>query len=145
MTMNVDSHLTHEQLQAYREQRLPEAELRAASDHIARCAQCRERTSVADAEIVASYERLQGALLGGSHLENSDFAMYADRTASREVRERIEAHARHCDDCAGEIAAYQDLRRQIDDASPPIVASNARPPLRERVSRLFTGSIWRFG
>jgi anti-sigma factor RsiW len=100
--------------------------------------------ALSDDEFLASYERLQAALLGGSHFEPNDFARYVDGAASAGERERIEEHARECVECTAEIAAYQELRGQIQAASLPAIAAE-QPSIREKLSRFFAVSGWRLG
>jgi hypothetical protein len=137
----VDAHLTDDQLKAYRERRLRGGDFRAASDHIARCSHCESRMS-GSTGIAASYERLHAALLDEEHLAQQEFAAYADGTATEEDRERIAAHARDCAECAAEIAAYRELRRQIEGQNLASGALN-RPSIREQVAKLLARPGWR--
>ena len=94
------------------------------------------------AETAASYERLHTALLEDAHLGYEDFAAYVDGATRGVDRERIESHAQGCAECAAEVLAYRELRRQIESEQADTRAATKAPSM-EWLARLFAGPAWR--
>jgi hypothetical protein len=109
------AHLSDAQIRAYRERSLAAAELLSASEHIAGCENCRTRISEPEQLWggVRAMRRELRAAASAAHLSSEEMAAYTDRTMAAGERESVEAHARECPSCAGDLAEIRMLRSEI--------------------------------
>jgi hypothetical protein len=99
-------------MEQYRERTLPFAELIAADDHLAECADCREHLGAAAslapaASAAAALRRDLQASLRPEHISYEQLAAYVDREADAVEREVVESHLSHCSHC---VEQYEELR-----------------------------------
>jgi anti-sigma factor ChrR (cupin superfamily) len=112
------AHLSDAQIRAYRERSLAAAELLSVSEHIGECGSCRTRISEPEqlwGGVRAMRQELRAAA-SAAHLSYEEMAAYTDRTMASGERERVEAHARECSSCAGDLAEIRMLRSEIGES-----------------------------
>ena len=118
-------HLSETQLENYRLRRAPDAEMAAAAEHLAGCAECRGTL----------LRRRAGALIAGlaevrpSHLTFEELEAYVDGRASAGERELVESHAEWCESCAGQLRMLERCA-ELTRSEPP------RPELPGEHTRL---------
>jgi hypothetical protein len=106
-------HLSDERIDAYARRTLAPADLLAADDHLAECADCRARAAARAGAASALDGLLADLRAGDAHLGEADVADHvAGRTGAR--ASAIDAHLRACPTCAREVA---DLRVWAGDRS----------------------------
>jgi hypothetical protein len=109
-------HLSQQQVEGYRQQRLAAAELIGVDDHLAACAACRQRLEAAlPATTVSLYSDWQAAAetLPAPHLTFEQIAAHIDETLSSTERQFVADHLVSCAQCAH---AADDLRVFTDEA-----------------------------
>lgn len=134
------THLSDEQIRAYRERSLGAAELIEASQHIGGCESCRARLAPRD-EMTGRVIQVQATLakIDSAHLSYDELEAYVDGVMEAADRETLEAHTRGCRPCAEDLAEIQSLRREL-----PVSPSNrARRPRRAEFWSTLLG--WRGG
>ena len=136
-------HLTETQLDDFAAQRLAAENLSALTQHLAECAECRQRAVLREP---ALYPALHHAVLAEEkpvHLAFEQLADFVDGRLAGEAQQFARDHLSHCQQCG---AAAEDLRafsRQIADelAVERTPAINAPPSLREKL-RAFFATSW---
>jgi hypothetical protein len=104
-------HLTQEQCERYASLSMTPNELLTADDHLAECAQCRDRISVGipiTEQIAGVQADLTHASSAPSHLPFDIMLLYLDDQLGSADREVASSHILNCPGCAGEM---EDLRR----------------------------------
>lgn len=110
-------HLNLEQFARLRAGRLAGADLLAADDHLASCAQCRDNLQMAPAaaEMWTDLDRQYRAasLAAESHVTFDNLRAYVDGNASPADRMRLETHLLECEDCRAEARDLKSFAAQL--------------------------------
>jgi hypothetical protein len=123
MMMVAATHLTDAEIDQFRRRQLPADGLVRFADHLASCADCRERVAAKD-DAPASIAALQTGLGIGDddHLSEEDVQAFAGGGLDEERRAAISAHLAECPACAGEtrdLSAFAaDFQRSARSRSP---------------------------
>lgn len=110
-------HLTQKQIEDYSRNRLPAAELLAASDHLDQCEMCRERVA-AGLDVDATFfawreEALAENGNAHAHLTSEQTAEYVDKNLSGEELQVVNDHLSSCEQCAFAVDDLRAFRNQI--------------------------------
>jgi hypothetical protein len=120
--MSGTEHLTGEAIEHYRARQSSVAEVLAAQNHVAACAECRARLKAAveaDAAILSmrhltAQPGAQDTSEAESHLPYEQLALYVDDKLDEVEREIADSHLSFCGDCAADLA---DLRQYVELAA----------------------------
>jgi len=139
-------HLTQKQVEDYSRNRLPAAELPAASDHLDQCEVCRERVE-AGLNVDAAFFALREQAFAengnpSAHLTSEQSADYVDRNLSGEELQVVTDHLSSCEHCAFAVDDLRAFRNQIAPSldrefGPTSVAPATQDSWRERFVSLF--------
>jgi predicted anti-sigma-YlaC factor YlaD len=119
-------HVTAQQIEQYRNKRMPPQDLLDFSRHLGQCSQCRSQLS--------NSERVSGLLTGlaaaakaPEHLSYDQMAAYVDSKAGDIDREIVESHAEMCARCAAELRDLAAFATTLaGEAEPEPVLSHWR-------------------
>jgi anti-sigma factor RsiW len=111
---NSSSHLSADQIDRFRANQLDPSELAQVGLHASVCSEC--RFALKGDTAAAAGKRMLAML--SIHLTEGELAAIADGTADARERERIEAHARSCEDCAIELDVYHDMAKLRNRPQP---------------------------
>ncbi len=137
--MSATEHLTGEAIELYRTRRFSAAEALATQNHVAACADCRDRLAAAvEADSALLSLRNQMArdddFVADSHPPYEQLALYVDGGLDEVEREIVDSHLSFCADCADDLA---DLRGYEG------LASSAELESATHVVPAETSSTWR--
>lgn len=142
-------HLTQKEIEDYTRNRLPAAELLAASDHLDQCDVCRERVE-AGFDVDAAFFALREDVFAengnaSAHLTSEQTAEYVDRNLSNEALQVVTDHLSSCDQCAFAVDDLRAFRNQIApsldrDYGPTPVVPASQSSWRQKFASLFRGS-----
>lgn len=113
-------HLSPVQIENYRQRKLAPNELLSVGDHLAACAECRQRTETAlsyGAGEVALYAQLSAEADALSHLNFEQSAGYVDGLLTGDERWMVKDHLASCAQCA---MAADDLRAFRNEIAPEL-------------------------
>jgi anti-sigma factor RsiW len=136
------AHLSQEQIEDYSQNRLPGAELLAASDHLGECEACRARVE-AGLDVDAAFfavreEAFDGNGNAGAHLSSEQTAEYVDRNLAGDELQFVTDHLSSCEQCA---FAVEDLRAFRNQIAPSLDRkygpAQVRPVVRESWGQRF--------
>jgi anti-sigma factor RsiW len=110
-------HLTQKQIEDFAQNRLPAAELLAASDHLDGCEVCRTRVE-AGVNIDEAFFALRDEAFAengnaGAHLTSEQTAEYVDRNLSGDELQFVTDHVSGCEQCAFAVADLRAFRNEI--------------------------------
>lgn len=133
--MSVTEHLTGEAIELYRTRRASAAETLAAQNHVAACADCRERLAAAveaDSALLSLRNQMsQDDDFGAdSHLPYEQLALYVDGGLDEVEREMADSHLSFCADCADDLADLRGYGRLASSAElkPAVHVAPAEAP-----------------
>lgn len=109
-------HLTEQQIESFRQRKMPPEGLLTAHQHLAVCEMCRERLSppVQVAFAAAAFEReLQQADAEDEHLLYQQLSGYVDDELGGIDREIVESHLETCAECAAEVSDLREFKSTI--------------------------------
>jgi hypothetical protein len=115
----MSQHLSSEQLARYRNRQSTPEELGLLDEHLAGCADCRER--------LFSAGRVRDALQGGSlvgqpaeeeHLSYEQLEAFVDEESSRAETQRVQAHVAACRLCAEELQDLRTFKTELTHTDP---------------------------
>src|SRR5215469_17798955 len=154
-------HLSDLDLERYRVQRMPRAELLASDDHLSACNECIQRlrfaaeSSSALASIEASlFKRVESKI---EHLSFEQMANLVDGELTEPDREVFDAHLDYCDQCSEEIRdlfmdkaaisacdrAYAPASSHVHESRPnegPHASADKHLGFREKLSVLWSAA-----
>lgn len=139
-------HLTQKEIEDYSRNRLPAAELLAASDHLDQCEACRERVE-AGLDVDAAFFALREEAFAengnaSSHLTSEQTAEYVDKNLSGEELQIVTDHLSSCEQCVFAVDDLRGFRNQIApsldrDYGPTRFAPATPSSWREKFVSLF--------
>lgn len=134
--MSVTEHLTGEAIELYRTRRFSAAEAVAAQNHVAACADCRDRLAAAveaDSALLSLRNQMvpDDDFVANSHLPYEQLALYVEGALDEVEREIADSHLSFCEDCAADLA---DLRQYVRLAASVELKPAARPTRDESPS-----------
>jgi hypothetical protein len=142
-------HLSQEIIEQYRQRSLPAAELIAADDHLAACAECRQRLDAAyPAQAVQSVsssfvrELREAAAARPEHLRYEQLAAYVDKELDGADRELVESHLSHCQRCAEEMTELRAFAAELSVYPDKQYAPAAEPKLLEKAGAASLVQWW---
>lgn len=133
--MNSRQHLTAETIERYGAKKSSPAEFLAASDHLAACAECRQKLEFA-VSAQAAFAGLQSQFAALSdedftHLPYEQLALYVDGKMDSVEREIADSHLAVCENCREDLA---DLRGFQMIATASAQNALAQTPNRQTIS-----------
>jgi hypothetical protein len=139
-------HLTQKQIEDFAQNRLPAAELLAASDHLDACEVCRTRVE-AGVNIDEAFFALRDEAFAengnaGAHLTSEQTAEYVDRNLSGDELQFVTDHVSGCEQCAFAVADLRAFRNEIAPSLDREYGSGQVTPVvreswRQRFASLF--------
>jgi anti-sigma factor RsiW len=139
-------HLTQKQIEDFAQNRLPAAELLAASDHLDACEACRTRVE-AGVNIDEAFFALRDEAFAengnaGAHLTSEQTAEYVDRNLSGDELQFVTDHVSGCEQCAFAVADLRAFRNEIAPSLDREYGSGQVTPVvreswRQRFASLF--------
>lgn len=110
-------HLTQKQIEDYSQNRLPAAELLAASDHLEACEACQARVE-SGVNVDAAFFALRDEAFAdndndGAHLTGEQTAEYVDKNLSGDELQFVTDHVSSCEQCAFAVADLRAFRNEI--------------------------------
>ena len=143
-------HLTQKQIEDYAQNRLPAAELLAASDHLEACEACRARVE-AGVNLDAAFFAVRDEAFAengnaGAHLTNEQAAEYVDKNLSGDELQFVSDHVSSCEQCAFAVADLRAFRNEIAlsldrDYGPAQVTPVARESAWQRFTTRIRASL----
>lgn len=107
---------------------LTEQELDQLDQHLAGCADCRQRVA---GRIQLSPQLASFVLFGdappASHIDDDQFADYFDGTLDADQMAILESHVWACDDCRKEFDSFKQMRGISDAVTPPAIVTVPPP------------------
>jgi hypothetical protein len=139
-------HLTQKQIEDFAQNRLPAAELLAASDHLDACEACRTRVE-AGVNIDEAFFALRDEAFAENsnpieHLTSEQTAEYVDRNLSGDELQFVTDHVSGCEQCAFAVADLRAFRNEIAPSLDREYGSGQVTPVvreswRQRFASLF--------
>jgi hypothetical protein len=139
-------HLTQKQIEDFAQNRLPAAELLAASDHLDACEVCRTRVE-AGVNIDEAFFALRDEAFAENgnpieHLTSEQTAEYVDRNLSGDELQFVTDHVSGCEQCAFAVADLRAFRNEIAPSLDREYGSGQVTPVvreswRQRFASLF--------
>lgn len=139
-------HLTQKQIEDYSRNRLPAAELLAASDHLDQCEACRERVE-SGLDVNAAFFALREEAFAengnaSAHLTSEQTAEYVDKNLAGEDLQAVTDHLSGCEQCVFAVEDLRAFRNQIAPSldreyGPTPVVTATHSSWRERFTSLF--------
>ena len=106
-------HLNEHEVSLYRTRSLTAQHMLRASNHLAKCEQCRARIA-SPIETYVSVQKirltLEAGLASSDHLTYQDQAAYTDGDLRETDVQRVRRHLKQCKQCAGEMRKIQSLK-----------------------------------
>ena len=141
-------HLSQKQIEDYSRNRLPAAELLAASDHLDACEACRARVEAGVNDDAAFFALRDEAFAdngnASAHLTSEQTAEYVDKNLSGDELQYVTDHVSSCEQCAFAVDDLRAFRNQIapslDREYGPL---NVTPVVRESSWRQRFASLFR--
>lgn len=131
----MSEHLSKETVASLLSRQLQPNELPAASQHLSRCAECRQQLSAArnlEASTKFLAHDLQGSVQADDpHLNYELLEGYVDQTLPQAERQRVTGHLETCDSCAQEIEELRVLGKNLS-SYPQVTSVAAAAPLPQR-------------
>ena len=141
-------HLSQKQIEDYSRNRLPAAELLAASDHLDACETCRAHVAAGMNDDAAFFALRDEAFAdngnASAHLTSEQTAEYVDKNLSGDELQYVTDHVSSCEQCAFAVDDLRAFRNQIapslDREYGPL---NVTPVVRESSWRQRFASLFR--
>lgn len=143
----MSDHLSEQQIERYAGRSLTAVELLTADEHLAECAECREKAR-ASAGLSTGASSLHAGLTTPDveepeHPDYEQLEGYVDGTLGAVDREIVEGHLEFCESCAADVAELRPFRDVLavfpeKEYSPATVAQSSRyagKPNSPRVTR----------
>jgi anti-sigma factor RsiW len=139
-------HLTQKQIEDYTQNRLPAAEVLAASDHLGECETCRAQVEAGlnvDAAFFAMREEaFAESETVGEHLTSGQTAAYVDKSLDRDELQFVTDHLSSCEQCGLAVEDLRAFRNQIAPSldhnyGPAQVVPAVRKSWRQRFAQVF--------
>lgn len=135
-TLAMTEHLTEQMMENYRTRRMPVTELPAASDHLAGCAECRQRLGQSQAvDTLVNYFQTNFAVDAAEdvHLSYEQITDYLDGKLAVAERQAVDAHLQSCPLCLDEMQELRAFDTQMAAYPEKVYAPSAPAPLSQRV------------
>jgi len=138
-------HLTQKQIEDYAQNRLPAAELLAASDHLGECETCRAQVE-AGVDVDQAFFAVREEAFAGSgtaeHLTSGETAAYVDKYLDGDELQFVTDHLSNCEQCRLAVDDLRAFRNQIapsldHDYGRAHVVPVVRKTWRQRFAPLF--------
>ena len=128
-------HLSNQILESYRRGAVPVADLPLADEHLAVCAQCRQKLGETQAlSNLTGFFRRDAELLA-THLDYEQLESYVQGRLAPEEKKTVESHLRDCSSCQSEAEDLRAFAVQFDSQPVTRLAPVERQSFWQKLSK----------